>query len=89
MHAEHFAKITDNDFYEYIRKEIPERYGDLDKSSTALAELTYSDDIICSSGHFYDRSIRPCFTSELSYIEDNAKELWQKSEEYTGYNLTY
>ena len=59
-----------------------ERYGDLDSSSSALAELIYSEDIILSSGHFYDRSSRPCFTSELSYNVKNAKELWEKSEEY-------
>ena len=69
--------------FEYVRINIPERYGDLDNSSSALAELTYSDDIILSSGHFYDRSTRPCFTSSLSYNEENAKELWEKSEEYT------
>ncbi len=78
----HFSQ-TQESFFEYIRVNIPERYGDVDKSSSALAELTYSDDIILSSGHFYDRSTRPCFTSELSYNEQNAKELWEKSEQYT------
>ncbi len=78
----HFSK-TNEAFYDYIRINVPERYGDLDKSSSALAELTYSEDIILSSGHFYDRSTRPCFTSQLSYNEQNAKELWEKSEEYT------
>ena len=78
----HFSK-TNEAFYDYIRINVPERYGDLDKSSSALAELTCSEDIILSSGHFYDRSTRPCFTSELSYNEQNAKELWEKSEEYT------
>ena len=71
-----------NKFYDFVRINMPERYGDLDMSSSALAELVYSEDIVLSSGHFYDRSIRPCFTSELSYNEENAKELWDKSEEY-------
>lgn len=79
----HFAKIADEEFYEYCRKFMPERYGDLENSSSALAELAYSDDIIYDSGHFYDRSVRPCFTSALSYNKENAKELWEKSEEYT------
>ncbi len=79
----HLVPGQNEDFYEFIRINMPERYGDLNNSSSALAELTYSDDIIASSGHFYDRSIRPCFTSPLSYNEENAKELWNKSEEYT------
>ena len=79
----HFVEGINNEFYEYCRKYMPERYGDLDKSSSALAELTYSDNIIFDSGHFYDRSTRPIFTSSLSYNEENAKELWDKSLEYT------
>ena len=62
-----------NKFYDFVRINMPERYGDLDMSSSALAELVYSEDIVLSSGHFYDRSIRPCFTSALSYNEENAK----------------
>ena len=78
----HLVKGQNESFYDYVKINMPERYGDLDSSSTALAELVYSEDIILSSGHFYDRSIRPCFTSELSYNIQNAKELWEKSEEY-------
>ncbi len=78
----HLVKGTNEAFYEFVRINWPERYGDLENSSSALAELTYSDDIIAGSGHFYDRSIRPCFTSALSYDEANARELWEKSEEY-------
>lgn len=75
---------SNEEFFEFIRKQVPERYGDLNNSSSALAELVYSDDIIFSSGHFYDRSIRPCFTSELSYNKKNAAELWKMSEKYCG-----
>ena len=78
----HLVKGQNEKFYDFTRINMPERYGDLGTSSSALAELVYSDDIVLSSGHFYDRSIRPCFTSELSYNEKNAKELWDKSEEY-------
>ncbi|KAG4100339.1 glucose/ribitol dehydrogenase family protein [Neocallimastix lanati (nom. inval.)] len=78
----HLVEGGNDQFYEFIRINVPERYGDLDKSSSAYAELIYSNDIVLSSGHFYDRSVRPCFTSPLSYNEENAKELWEKSEEY-------
>ncbi len=80
----HLVKGTNEEFYEFIRKQVPERYGDLENSSSALAELVYNDDIIFSSKHFYDRSTRPCFTSELSYNEENAKELWDMSAKYCG-----
>lgn len=81
----HLVKGGANEkLFEYIRKNVPERYGDLGNSSSALAELAYSDDIIFTSGHFYDRSTRPCFTSELSYNKENAAELWKKSAEYCG-----
>ncbi|KAG4094463.1 NAD(P)-binding protein [Neocallimastix lanati (nom. inval.)] len=78
----HLIEGQNNDFYEYVIINWPERYGDLNDSSSTLAELTYSDNIILSSGHFYDRSIRPCFTSPLSYKKENSKELWDKSKEY-------
>lgn len=71
------------EFFKYVRVNMPERYGDLDKSSTALAELVYSEDIIQTSGNFYDRSTKAIATSPLSYDEKNARELWEKSSEYT------
>ena len=57
----HLVKGQNESFYDYVKINMPERYGDLDSSSTALAELVYSEDIILSSGHFYDRSIRTLF----------------------------
>ena len=72
----------DDEFFESIKINYPERYGNLETSSAALAELVYSEEIILSSAHFYDRSTRPCFSSELSYKKENAKELWDKSLEY-------
>ena len=69
----HLVEGQNEKFYDFVRINMPERYGDLDMSSSALAELVYSDNIVLSSGHFYDRSIRPCFTSALSYNEENAK----------------
>ena len=79
----HLMPEANEKIFDFIRINMPERYGDLEHSSSALAELVYSDNIILSSGHFYDRSIRPCFTSPLSYNEQNAKELWDTSEQYT------
>ncbi|OUM65164.1 hypothetical protein PIROE2DRAFT_60210 [Piromyces sp. E2] len=72
--------------FEFIRINAPHRYGDLEKSSSSLAELIYSD-LIQSSGNYYDRSTSTVKTSELSYNEKNAKELWDKSLEYTGLNV--
>lgn len=63
---------------------MPERLGDLDKSSKALAELIVNDDLVKKSGQYYDRSINTCDSSDLSYNIDNAKELWDKSEVYTN-----
>lgn len=71
--------------FEFVKVHAPHRYGDLEKSSSALAELVYSD-IIQSSGNYYDRSTSIIKTSELSYNEKNAKELWDKSAEYTQLN---
>ena len=71
------------EFFEFVRLKMPERYGDLDKSSSALAELVYNENIIKTSSNFYDRSTNYIKTSELSYNEKNAKELWEKSKEYT------
>ena len=79
----HLMPGTDESIYNFIKTNMPERYGDLENSSSALAELISSNDIIYTSGHFYDRSIRPCYTSALSYNKENAEELWKKSEEYT------
>jgi len=73
----------DEQFFEFVRLHMPERYGDLDKSSTAFAELVTSTEVPRNSGKFYDRSINFIKTSPLSYVEKNSKELWDKSVEYT------
>ena len=69
---------------QYVKHMMPERLGDLDKSSKALAELIVNDDLVKKSGQYYDRSINTCDSSDLSYNIDNAKELWDKSEFYTN-----
>ena len=66
-----------------IKKMMPERVGDLDKSSTALAELITNDNFK-DSGKYYDRSINSADSSELSYNIENRKDLWEKSIKEVG-----
>lgn len=67
---------------EFVKRTMPKRYGDLEQSSCALAELVASGDLVKESGLYYDRSIFPCPSSELSYNKENAEELWEASENY-------
>ena len=64
-----------------IAENCPERMGDLDKSSQALCDIITMENLK-NNGEFFDRSIKTIKTSELSYNEDNAKDLWEKSESY-------
>ena len=66
----------------FVKTTMPHRFGDLEKSSSALAELVLSDHLISKSGQYYDRSINTCPSSDLSYNKENAAELWQASENY-------
>ena len=65
----------------FVKKNFPERVGDLDKSSQALCDLITMEDFK-ENGKFFDRSTNFIKTSELSYNEKNAKELWDLSESY-------
>ena len=65
----------------FLAAKCPERMGDLDKSSQALCEIITMDNLT-NDGEYFDRSTKTIKTSELSYNEDNAKELWEKSESY-------
>lgn len=69
---------------EFVKHTMPNRYGDLEKSSDALAALVVSKDLVTESGLYYDRSVCTCRSSELSYNKENAKELWKASESYIG-----
>lgn len=69
---------------EAVKLTMPKRFGDLEKSSDALAELVTSETLVKGSGLYYDRSIHPCSSSALSYDVDNAEELWRESENYIG-----
>jgi len=66
-----------------VKLTMPERLGDLDKSSTALAELVINDEYK-DSGKYYDRSTKYIKSSELSYNVENRKDLWDKSLSITG-----
>lgn len=68
----------------FVKMSMPERYGDLDKSSTAYAQLVTEDGLVKESGLYYDRSIHAKRSSVLSYNIENRKELWAKSCEYCG-----
>lgn len=66
----------------FVKTTMPHRFGDLEKSSSALAELVLSEQLTRKSGQYYDRSIHTCPSSALSYDENNAAELWEASENY-------
>ncbi len=69
---------------EFVRYMMPKRYGDLGKSSSAYAQLVTEPELVSQSGQYYDRSIYPADSSDLSYSVANRRELWEKSCEYTG-----
>lgn len=60
------------------------RMGNLDKSSTALAEIITEEKYSDATGKYYDRSTNTINSSKLSYDLDNAKELWNESEKLAG-----
>ena len=68
----------------FVKMSMPERYGDLDKSSTAYAQLVTEDGLVKESVLYYDCSINAKRSSVLSYNIENRKELWTKSCEYCG-----
>ena len=68
----------------FVKMSMPERYGDLDKSSDAYARLVTEEGLVKESGLYYDRSIRTKPSSPLSYSMENRKELWEKSRQYCG-----
>ena len=67
-----------------VKMTMPKRFGDLEKSSDAYAELVVNDELAATSSHYYDRSTTAIESSELSYDMDNAKELWDASERLCG-----
>ena len=67
-----------------VKLTMPERLGDLEKSSTALAEVATNEEFNNVTGKYFDRSTKYINSSELSYNEENRLELWNKSVEWTN-----
>ena len=67
----------------FIKMTMPERVGDLDKSSSALAELVMNEKYKEYSGKYFDRSTNFKESSKLSYNIENRLDLWNRSVEWT------
>ena len=80
MENPNFA-IINPEIVKFIKEKCPDRIGDLEKSSQALADLVTMDNFNFN-GAYFDRSTIPGESSELSHNEKNAKELWDMSELY-------
>ena len=65
----------------FVKTIMPDRLGNLDTSSTALSELIL-DDSLNISNEYFDRSTKTIKSSDLSYDENNEKELWDASIKY-------
>lgn len=68
----------------FVKTTMSNRYGNLSDSSSALAKLVTEDEFGSISGAYFDRSTNTAKSSELSYNEENARELWDASLSYTG-----
>ena len=80
MQNPNFAVIKP-ELVKFIIEKWPDRIGDLEKSSQALSDLVTIEDFNVT-GSYYDRNTIPSKSSELSYDENNSKELWDMSELY-------
>ena len=74
--------IIKPEIVKFIKEKCPDRIGDVEKSSQALADLVTMENFNIN-GAYFDRNTTPAKSSELSYNEKNAKELWDISELYT------
>ena len=68
----------------FVKRGMPDRFGDLAASSNALAELVTGGEYGAYSGEYFDRSVNTAKSSELSYNDQNAEELWDASLRFTG-----
>ncbi len=66
---------------DFVKQNMPERFGDLDNSSSALKELIVNDSYI-DKAKYYDRSTNYIKSSPLSYDKNNQKELWDYTEKF-------
>ena len=67
-----------------VKTTMPERYGELESSSDALAQIAVQAEFTKISGEYFDRSTNTKKSSDLSYDKDHKEELWDKSMEYCG-----
>ena len=67
-----------------VKTTMPERYGELETSSDALAQIATGAQFSEISGAYFDRSIHTKESSSLSYNKENREELWQSSLAYCG-----
>ncbi len=65
----------------FVKTMMPDRFGDLDKSSSALASLML-DDSLNVKAKYFDRSINYKESSPLSYEIKNQKELWDFTDKF-------
>ncbi len=65
-----------------VKVTMPDRFGNLATSSDALAKISTESSFVGVTNKYFDRSTNEKASSTLSYNEENAKELWQKSKEY-------
>ena len=78
-----FASVTKASMA-FVKMSMPDRCGDLEKSSAAYARLVTQVGLVQESGLYYDRSINVKRSSPLSYDEANREELWAASSGYCG-----
>ena len=67
-----------------VKTMMPERYGELNSSSDALAQIATGAQFTEISGAYFDRSSNLKKSSELSYSTENQEEMWKKSLDYCG-----
>ena len=69
---------------EQVKKTMPDRYGELPVSAGAAADILTEQRFHSSEPLYYDRSTKTARSSDLSYSESNAKELWNESLKLAG-----
>ena len=75
------GKKIPKEMIKMVEEKYPERTGIMENSANALCDIATLEEIK-NNGEFFDKSTKTIKTSELSYNEDNAKELWTLSENY-------
>ena len=69
---------------EQVKQTMPDRFGELSVSAQAAADILTEDRYLSSEALYYDRSTNTAKSSLLSYVEENAKELWDASMKLSG-----